>query len=259
MPDGSIRAARLPVEPPVRSAPRVFGDRFLSPQPIPGELSDWTPYLARDAMLPMFLTDYATPFRTRYLAESRTYYAELKSNDDENGYAIAPFVDGVKRDVATLNPRTLIVDLRFNQGGNFTKTASLMKHVTSLAPSIEHVYLLTSAWTFSAGNVNIALAREHGQGRVTVVGEGPGDRVRIWAEGGDIVLPNSKLDIGFATGLHDYSKSCFGEPGCFWVLYLYPTHVASLAPDVDVPYTFADYAAGRDPVLARAMAMADDR
>lgn len=259
MPDGSTRSATLPVDPPDPSSPRVFGDRFLSPQPIPGELSDWTPYLARDAMLPMFLTDYATPFRTRYLAESRTYYAELKSNDDENGYAIAPFVDGVKRDVATLNPRTLIVDLRFNQGGNFTKTASLMKHVTSLAPSIEHVYLLTSAWTFSAGNVNIALAREHGQGRVTVVGEGPGDRVRIWAEGGDIVLPNSKLDIGFATGLHDYSKSCFGEPGCFWVLYLYPTHVASLAPDVDVPYTFADYAAGRDPVLARAMAMADDR
>jgi hypothetical protein len=261
MPDGSTREATLPVDPPDPSSPRVFGDRFLSPQPIPGEPSDWMPYLARDAVLPMFLTDYATPFRTRYLAESRTYYAELKSNDDEDGHAIAPFVEGVTRDIATVRPRTVIIDLRFDQGGNFTKTAGLMKHVATLAPSIEHVYLLTSAWTFSAGDVNIALAREHGRGRVTVVGEGPGDRVRIFAEGGDIVLPNSKLDIGFATGLHDYSKSCFGETGCFWVLYFYPMHVASLAPDVDVSYTFADYAAGRDPVLARvmAMAMASDR
>jgi hypothetical protein len=47
-------------------------------------------------------------------------------------------LDRAYSDVATLNPRTLIVDLRFNQRGNFTKAASLMKHVTSLAPSIEH-------------------------------------------------------------------------------------------------------------------------
>jgi hypothetical protein len=77
--------------------------------------------------------------------------------------------------------------------------------------------------------------------------------MRIWAEGSDMVLPNSKLDVEYATGLHDYTKSCFGEPGCFWVMYFYPMQLKSWMPDITVPYTFADYAAMRDPALDRVL------
>jgi hypothetical protein len=41
------------------------------------------------------------------------------------------------------------------------------------------------------------------------------------------------------TGLHDYSQPCWGQAGCSW----------TLAPEVVVPYTFADYRALRDPAL----------
>lgn len=36
-------------------------------------------------------------------------------------------------------------------------------------------------------------------------------------------------------------------------MYLYPTHITTFAPDIPVPYTFADYTSLRDPALERAM------
>jgi hypothetical protein len=67
------------------------------------------------------------------------------------------------------------------------------------------------------------------------------------------VLPNSGLSLGFATGLHDYSGSCFGEAGCFWTLFLHPVGVESLDPDIRVNYTLADYLGLRDPALERVL------
>ena len=64
-----------------------------------------------------------------------------------------------------------------------------MKHLTNLSESIEHVYVLTSAWTFSAGNVSVALLKEHGAKKVTLIGEPVGDPLHLWAEGGSLTLP----------------------------------------------------------------------
>ena len=152
---------------------------------------------------------------------------------------------------------SIVLDLRLNQGGDLTKTASLMKRLATLSDSISHVYVLTSAWTFSAGNVSLALVKEHGGDKVTVIGEAAGDRVRIWAEGGSFELPNSKIRVGYATGYHDYTQPCWGERGCYWVTLMFPMHVQSFDPDIHVPYTFDDYINLRDPMLERALALAN--
>jgi hypothetical protein len=131
-----------------------------------------------------------------------------------------------------------------------------MTNLANLTNSIDHVYVLTSAWTFSAGNVSVALLKQHGGRKVTIIGETVGDRIRIWAEGGDMRLPNSKLDIGFATGLHDYTHPCWRERGCFWTMFFFPMHLATLAPDNRVRYTFDDYVALRDPLLDHALMLA---
>ena len=91
---------------------------------------------------------------------------------------------------------------------------------------------------------------------MTLIGEPVGDRTRFWAEGGRFTLPNSKLMLQFATGLHDYARPCWHESGCFWVLWFFPTGVANLDPDVRVPYTFDDYVHLRDPLLAKALELA---
>jgi hypothetical protein len=245
---GSERDEIIVAEKPNANAPHVYSDSYLSPSPIDGEEKDWKPLLPKDAKLPLFLRDYANPFQTAWWADRKTLYVQFRDNADEPGHPIGAFVDRVKNEIAGYKPKFIVLDLRLDQGGNFTSNASLMKHI---ADDVEHVYVLTSAWTFSAGNVSLALAKFHGGGKVTIVGEPVGDRMRIWAEGSDMVLPNSKLDVEYATGLHDYTKSCFGEPGCFWVMYYYPMQLKSWAPDIVVPYTFADYAAMRDPALDR--------
>ena len=107
----------------------------------------------------------------------------FRSNEDEPGHPIAPFVARVSREIASDRPRSIVLDLRLDQGGNFTTTASLMKDLTVLADSIEHVFVLTSAWTFSAGDVSLALVKEHGGAKVVVIGAPAGDRIRLWARG----------------------------------------------------------------------------
>ena len=257
LPDGAERDVTVVAEAPDAAAPHAYSDEYLSPNPIEKEPADWMPLLAPDAKLPLFLRDYRTaPFQAEYWPDEGIYYAQFRSNEDEPGHPIAEFIRRLEREIRLDRPRTIVLDQRFNQGGNFTKTASLMKNLTTLSESIEHVYVLTSAWTFSAGNVSIALLKEHGAKKVTLLGEPVGDRIRLWAEGGSLTLPNSGLVIGFATGLHDYSQSCFGERSCFWIMYFYPMHVRSFAPDIRIPYNFDDYAGLRDPVLERARDLA---
>jgi hypothetical protein len=133
-----------------------------------------------------------------------------------------------------------------------------MKQLTQ-AESVEHVFVLTSAWTFSAGEATLVLAKHYGAGKVSVIGEPAGDRRRFWSEGGNLMLPNSKLSIGFATGLMDYSHSCWREPGCFWLTFFYPLQVRTLEPDIRIGYTFQDYVNLRDPLLERALELAGAR
>ena len=257
--DGSEREIEIAADAPNPDAPAAYGNEFLSPERFENESADWKPLFAVNHPLPIFLHDFAIPFRAEYWRDRGIYYLQFRSNADEPGHPIGEFVERARRDIISHRPRVIVLDLRFDQGGNFTSTASLMKKLTTLTDSVEHIYVLTSGWTFSAGNVSLALAKDRGGAKVTVIGEPVGDGIRIWAEGGTLRLPNSKLGIGFATGLHDYSHSCWGERGCFWVMYFYPTHVATLEPDVRVQYSFADYKGGRDPMLERALDLAGGR
>ncbi len=255
MRDGSERDVALIADAPDTNSPSVYSDAYLSPQRIKGESEEWTTLLPRDAEIPQFLRDYDNPFHTAWWPGQHTLYVQFRSNMDETGYPIGPFTERVEREIVANNPRFIILDLRLNQGGDFTKTASLMKRLATLSGSTRHVYVLTSAWTFSAGNVSLALVKEHGGDKVTVIGEAAGDRVRIWAEGGSFELPNSKIRVGYATGYHDYTKPCWGEHGCFWVTLFFPMHVESFEPDVPVSYTFDDYINLRDPMLEKALAL----
>lgn len=256
--DGSERELTVAADPPDAAAPRVYSDSYLSPQRIENEAADWAALLPADAPLPLFLRDYALPFQSGPLEDRSIHYVQLRSNSDEPGHPIGEFLGRVEREIVAARPRAIVLDLRLDQGGNLLETTSFMRRLGTLTDSIERVYVLTGAWTFSAGNVNLALLKEHAGGKLSVIGEPVGDRVRFWAEGGTLQLPNSKLAIGYATGLHDYANSCFGRAGCFWILWLYPTRVSSFEPDLRVDYTFDDYVHLRDPILDAALSRARD-
>ncbi len=81
--------------------------------------------------------------------------------------------------------------------------------------------------------------------RATFVGEPVGDRLDFWAEGGEIVLPNSQVVIRYSNGFHRYSGARYPERQSYYVALGIPT----LAPDVPAPTSSKDYFSGRDPVL----------
>lgn len=246
--DGREEDVAMAADPPDPHWPWwVYSNDYLSSEPVAPTGGDWKSVLPVGARLPAFLADFNNPFRTH--SWPGIYYAQFRSNMNENGHPIAPFVAGVEQAIAAENPHVVIIDLRFDQGGDFTTTAGLMSRLGRLAPGIRRVYVLISGWTFSAGETSAALAKEHGGDKVVLVGEPLGDRMRFWGEGRDMTLPNSRLKLHYATGLHDYTHPCRGQEGCFWTTFFFPMHVRTLAPDVLLPYTFADYRALRDPVL----------
>ncbi len=183
LPDGSERDVAIDAAPVDPAEPHAYSDEYLSPRRLEGEPIDWATFLPIDAKLPAFLRAYDDPFQAEYWADPSVYYVLFRSNEDEPGHPIAPFVARVTREIAADRPRSIVLDLRLDQGGNFTTTASLLKDLTVLADSIERVFVLTSAWTFSAGDVSLALVKEHGGAKVVVIGAPAGDRIRLWAEG----------------------------------------------------------------------------
>src|SRR5260370_40225715 len=98
----------------------------------------------------------------------------------------------VKKEITADKPRVVVLDMRFNQGGNYVKTARFMANLSHFTGSIKRLYIFTSAWTFSAGQVSVAIAKQHCAGRAVFRGERGGGPMRVWAGGGGLVLPNRK-------------------------------------------------------------------
>jgi hypothetical protein len=159
-------------------------------------------------------------------------------------------------EVAPYRPKSVIVDLRYNWGGNFGNTIAFAQALPKLLPPGGHDYVLVSANTFSAAIVTAAMLKEGGGSKVELLGTPMGDDARFFAEGRPIPLPNSHLDLRPASQLEDWGRGCHSMKRCFWADVIWgPKSPISLRPDEEVSPTFAEYAAGRDPVLERAPAL----
>jgi len=85
---------------------------------------------------------------------------------------------------------------------------------------------------------------------VELVGEPVGDRDMYWAERGKrLRLPNSGVEIGYATAMHDSIHRCYDATRCYWLDFVYGVPVGTLEPDRQITWTFDDYQKGKDTVL----------
>jgi hypothetical protein len=175
-------------------------------------------------------------------------YVRLDHNADADDAPIQPFLDGVLETVRTTHPPYLILDMRINGGGDYTKTYSFARALPEAARGAP-IYVLTSPWTFSAAITTVAALEDEGGEQVTIVGDDVGDRLDFWAEGDTFNLPNAFLQVHYATGRHVYNGPCDDVDQCFWLNRRYPVRVSSLAPDIRAPLTFEAYRNGRDPAL----------
>jgi hypothetical protein len=234
---------------PRASMPRgIEAPRLWSAEPYDAEIEHQWRAATDPAHEPMYLQEPDQLYRMSRINPIDALYVQFRANDDENN-AIKDFVVDVEKRIESEHFANLVLDLRFDVGGNCDYTRELMRwlatHVTG------RIFVLTGPYTFSAGIVNAAAIKHDGGDRVTLVGDLVGDSLRWWSEGKPQCMPNSKLCLRPTTGVWDLVKGCAGEPACYGDKY--DVNVGSLDPDLAAPLKSGAWLAGRDPGMEAVM------
>lgn len=229
----------FPRQPATRSEEVIEAWQDLSPlsEPEPG----WLQVLGQQAAPPAYLGRPDENYWYRRFASSDLLYVQINRAEAMNSESIGDFSERLLADMARNRPAALVLDLRFNTGGDGSLFEDMMAALEEESRGLDR-FIITGRATFSAG-LTIA-ARWQEAGNITIVGEPVGDSLDYWAEGGNIILPNSRVSAHFANGAHSYSPApCPDETYCF------DLNIDDLQPDLPIAMTWEQYVAGRDPAL----------
>jgi hypothetical protein len=258
LPNGREVTRTLPREISGENEPHAEMTRWLSPQKMKDEPSDWVALFSNDADLPLSLRDFNSAFRRSWIDHGCTLFIQLKAIADVDKERIGDFLGATTDEMRSHPPCNVILDMRFNTGGDYTKVARFASHLPDVMPPSGRIYLLTGPQTFSAAITTLAFVKQAAGSRAIILGEPVGDRLTFYGEGNAGCLPHEDLCLHYSTGMHDYAHRCDDWDRCFWLNWIFPVQVKSLAPDETMTMTFADYVARRDPVFERAVALAAD-
>ncbi len=254
-PVGAVITRGLDAYAPPATEPAVPVTRWLSSESLTGLEGQWRAVEPANP-LPIALIDFDKAFRSLPLPGTCVQFVQFKSNSDQGGQKIGEFVSSTKGQLRQIHPCGVIIDLRYDSGGDYMNTYSFAHDLPKLIPPGGRIIVLTGPATFSAGISTAAAVKHAGQGRVVIVGEPVGDRLQFYSEGGSACLPNSSLCVAYETGKHDYQHACTDWDVCFWLNYFFSFRVKSLEPDEVIPSSFRDWRSGADPVLDRAIILA---
>lgn len=257
--DGRVVTRRLEAYPLQKGQDLPEGDRWLSPEPVKGMEKGWIAYRPQSGELAETWRDFDNPFRLSPAAGSCAQVVRLQSIADTDGQKIAPFLEATEAALRANPPCAVILDLRGDGGGNYTKTWHFAHALPGLLVPGGHIFILTDPLTFSAAITTAAFVKDAGGDRVTIIGEPIGDRLSFYSEGGKACLPNLRVCMYFQTAKHDYGHACTDWHECFWVNWFYPVRVKSLQPDIVLPLKFEDWSAGRDAAYFMARDLAQRR
>lgn len=211
----------------------MFGLPFSAP-------NDWisayrnlpaSAFRQNDATRPPHLT-VAAPYVARALPEQQSFYIQLNQTDDTT---MLTFFQNTMKEVDQVKPRRLLLDLRYNFGGDSSQVPTLIHELLARANNQpwKDLYVLTGRKTFSAGvNLLAALLKDV---PLTIVGEPPGAPFNFYGDAREFKYPRTGLRLHASELRHQFSPS---------------NDVSEFVP-VDTPalFAFADYAAGRDPAV----------
>jgi len=223
-PDGQQAEASLGALPASRYV-STFDD------PLHGHYPSIPPHAAK----PLYLSGSAKPLWARTLAGGRAVYMGYNAVQGPT----PAFLRSLGRLVRAPKVRRVIVDVRLNGGGDNTTYGALTELFGSKQVNRRgRLYLLTGRATFSAA-ANFA-AEIDGDTRAIVVGEPTGGGVETYGDTFPVSLPAAGWTVHIAARYHERKK----VPG---------DRRLAVEPDVRVDLTSAQYFAGRDPVLERAL------
>jgi hypothetical protein len=193
------------------------------------------------APTPLYLRDPANPYWASRIGDEAVYVqwnvVLPKPGSDES---IFGFFTRVLQEIDARPVRKLIVDVRFNQGGERSYVDPVVEQIAA-RPAFSargSLFVITGRRTFSSGVVFCALMQK--RTNAIFLGEPASSRPNQYATIARVVLPNTKLVIGAST---HYDQDA--DPG---------DERPSIAPDRAVALSSHDYLSNADPVLAAALA-----
>ena len=168
-------------------------------------------------------------------AASKTTYIRFDSYPSFE--QMIPFAEKLVGSIIQNQTQHLIIDMRFNGGGDLY-IGLILANALNMLDQInwkDGVYVLSSAETFSAGTSNVALFRE--LLNATVVGTPTGSNPTGYQDMDTFDLPNSKLRI-------TYSKRLFR---------IQEIATEGVQPDIIIDNNWEEYSQGIDSVLKQLM------
>jgi hypothetical protein len=220
--------------------------RFLSEVYGPpfGALGDWVTaynhvptlaYRTIDASRPAHFT-FRRPLVARPMPERDAYYIGVNSIGDwPDGKTFDGFFRNALVDVDKQKPKSLILDLRYNPGGDGSRVPPMIHEFIKREdnPPWKHLYILTGRKTFSAAVMFLAAFVNNVP--CTIVGEPAGAPLDSYGDPTTIDLPRTGLRLHVSTLWHQLEDQGARYP--------------IMPVDVAASFSFADYAAGRDPAV----------
>jgi hypothetical protein len=197
--------------------------------------------------LPLYLQNTERQYWSQYLPNERLFYVHFNRSGNAPTESLAEFGKGALAELQSSVARKIVVDLRFNTGGDLSIGRPFITQLGALAKERGiKVYVIIGRATFSAGIYHAMQLRQYAD--AILVGEPIGDVLEIWSEGGNLLTPNSKLSLHFADRLHSYSPVERPEFSQYLVTDT-DLSITDAMPDIMVRMSARDYFAGRDRAL----------
>lgn len=194
--------------------------------PIPADLNER--FIPASKTQPLFRQNLNDPFWFTYLDDINAVYLSFKKYDDIN-QNINKLFDLIDEKKAT----RLIVDLRFNGGGDFFKGRRLISRIkeNSAINQKGNLFVIMGRRTFSAAMVNsIDFKKET---NVIILGEPPGEKPNSYSENDEMKLPNSRLVVSYSTRYYKFLEE----------------DAPAFEPDIRIDHSWKEFNEGRDPVM----------
>lgn len=184
--------------------------------------------------VPRYLRNRDLSYWFEYLTAERALYVQLNTVADHPAETLQAFTERLFAFLSDHDAGTLVIDLRWNGGGNTFLTQPLVHRlIGSKANRPGGLFVIIGRRTFSAAQ-NTATAIER-HTHAIFVGEPTGSSPNFTGEFTPFQLPCSKLIINVSD--------------LFWQTSWPMDRRRWIAPEIYTPPTFTGYHAGRDPAM----------
>lgn len=205
------------------------------PHPWPSRCSPTSLRLTSDADGPAYLREIDNLYWFEHLPAENLIYFQFNGIGDKPDEPLTMFYRRMFTAIDHHDAATLIVDLRWNGGGNTFLAQPLVHHIIQRSRINRRggLFIIVGRNTFSAAQNTATLLDRHTH--AVFVGEPTGSRPNFVGETAPFRLPYSGLRVNVSD--------------LYWQTSWPLDHRGAIAPDIYAPPTFGAYRANRDPAM----------